>query len=114
MSANNSNFTTTHRSKTIDKAINDSNKVYGIIEDLFDDLVDLSFGVRLLGVGASKLKQYQENLVQMSIFDSFDEVEKDNAINSLIRNLNEDFGSDVLKRGIKIKDNNKSIKDYYE
>ena len=107
-------FKLVSRSKTIDKAINDSNKVYGIIEDLFDDLVDLSFGVRLLGVGASKLKQYQENLVQMSIFDSFDEVEKDNAINSLIRNLNEDFGSDVLKRGIKIKDNNKSIKDYYE
>ena len=106
-------FKTVSKSKTVDKAINDSNTIFNIIEDLFEDLVDLSYGVRLLGVGASKLKQYRENLVQMSIFDSFDEVEKDNAINTLIRKLNEDFGRDVLKRGIKIKDS-KNINDYYE
>ena len=106
-------FKTVSKSKTVDKAINDSNTIFNIIEDLFEDLVDLSYGVRLLGVGASKLKQYRENLVQMSIFDSFDEVEKDNAINALIRKLNEDFGRDVLKRGIKIKDS-KNINDYYE
>lgn len=107
-------FKMVSRSKTVDTAINDSNKVYNIIEDLFEDLIDLSYGVRLLGVGASKLKQYHENLVQMSIFDSFDDIEKDNAINTLIRNLNEDFGSEVLKRGIKIQNKANKINDYYE
>lgn len=107
-------FKTVSRSKTVDTAINESNKVYNIIEDLFEDLIDLSYGVRLLGVGASKLKQYHENLVQMSIFDSFDDIEKDNAINTLIRNLNEDFGSEVLKRGIQIKNKTNKINHYYE
>ena len=107
-------FKTVSRSKTIDTAINDNNKVYSIIEDLFEDLIDQSYGVRLLGVGASKLKQYHENLVQMSIFDSFDDIEKDNAINALIRSLNEDFGCEVLTRGVKIKKDTNKINDYYE
>ena len=81
---------------------------------MFEDLLDSSYGVRLLGVGASKLKPYQESLVQMSIFDKFDEVEKDNAINSLIKTLNNDFGSDVLKRGFDKKELKKEINDYYE
>lgn len=107
-------FKTVSRSKTVDTAINDSLKVYEIIDDLFDDLVDLSFGVRLLGVGASKLKPYKESLVQMSIFDKFDEVEKDNAINSLIRHLNSEIGQEVLQRGFKTKDINKKVDEYYE
>lgn len=107
-------FKTFSKSRTIDSAINDSNKVYTIVEDLFEDLLDSSYGVRLLGVGASKLKPYQESLVQMSIFDKFDEVEKDNAINSLIKTLNNDFGSDVLKRGFDKKELKKEINDYYE
>ncbi len=106
-------FKMVSRSKTLDCAINDSNKVYSIIEDLFDDLVDLSYGVRLLGVACNKLRPYKESQVQMSIFDSFDEAEKDNAINSLIRTLNQGFGADVLKRGINSK-NNKNIDDFYE
>ena len=107
-------FKTVSRSKTLDNAINDSTKVYNIIEDLFDDLVDLSYGVRLLGVSCGKLKPYKESLVQMSIFDSFDDIEKDNAINILIRSLNDNFGSDVLTRGFSKQNKPKDINDYYE
>ena len=43
------------------------------MEDLFDDLHDAPFGIRLVGVGASKLKNDNEKQRQLSIFDSFDE-----------------------------------------
>ena len=88
------------KSKTVPDALNDPHKVYQIMEDLFDDLHDAPFGIRLVGVGASKLKNDNEKQRQLSIFDSFDEVEKENAINKLIKNINTDLGGDVLKRGI--------------
>ena len=97
------NFKTVSKSKTIDTAINDSLKVYSIIEDLFDDLHSLPFGIRLVGVASNKLKPYQEKLKQMTIFDSFDYDEKDNAINKLIDQLNDSFGGMVLKKGVEEK-----------
>ncbi len=98
------NFKTVSKSRTNDTAINDSIKVYNIIEDLFDDLHDLPFGIRLVGVNASKLKPYQEKLKQMSIFDSFETEEKNNAINRLVNQLNTDLGSELLKIGLNQKE----------
>ena len=89
------------KSKTVPEALNDPYKVYQIIDDLFDDLHDAPCGIRLIGVGASKLKNDNERMRQLTIFDSFDEAEKEHAINKLIQNINKDLGSDVLKRGIK-------------
>ena len=94
------NFKTVSRSKTIDLALNDNNKVYSLVEDLFDDLHSLPFGIRLIGVGATKLKPYHEKLKQMTIFDTFDEDEKENAISKLIQQVNSDLGKDLLKKGI--------------
>ena len=89
------------KSKTVPDAINDSTKVYQIMEDLFDEVHDAPFGIRLIGVGASKLKSVNEKQRQLSIFDSFDEAEKENTINKLIKNINADLGGDILKRGLK-------------
>lgn len=94
------NFKMYSKSKTLDIQINESSKVYNLIEDLFDDLHSQPFGIRLIGVGASKLKPYQEKMKQMTIFDTFDKDEKDNAINKLIQQLNSNFGEAVLKRGV--------------
>ena len=94
------NFKRYSRSKTIDKPLNDSTIVYHLIEDIFDDLHSSEFGIRLVGVGASKFREYKEVQKQMTIFDSFDDAEKDHAINTLINELNNNFGSNILQRGI--------------
>ncbi|MBR2891672.1 MAG: DNA polymerase IV [Bacilli bacterium] len=94
------NFKMYSKSKTLDTPINDFEKVYLQIEDLFDDLHDLPFGIRLVGVGASKLKPFKEKQKQLTIFDSFDENEKDIQINKLIRQINEELGSELLKIGV--------------
>ena len=36
----------------------------------------------------------------MTIFDTFDEDEKENAISKLIQQVNSDLGKDLLKKGI--------------
>ena len=94
-------FRTYSKSKTVADPLNDSLKVYQIMEDLFDELHDEPFGIRLIGVGASKFKNINENNRQMTIFDSFDDVEKENAINKLIKNINTDLGTELLQKGIK-------------
>lgn len=94
------NFKAYSKSKTIDKPLNDASKMYEIYADLFDDLHDSPLGIRLVGVGASKFKEYHERMHQMSIFDSFDDVEKEETISKIIRNINEEIGKDVVVRGV--------------
>lgn len=109
------NFKSYSKSKTIDIAINDNEKVYQIMEDLFDDLVNYSLGIRLVGVAASKFKPYVEKQKQMTIFDKFDDDEEDQKINAIIRSINEQLGKEILQRGISLKEGtnfSKITKDY--
>jgi len=95
------NFKTYSKSKTIEDAINDEESVYLITEDLFDDLNTYKLGIRLVGVLSSKLQDSKVDQKQLSIFDSFDKVEKDNAIKKLVNNLNKSLGKDALNIGMK-------------
>lgn len=109
------NFKSYSKSKTIDIAINEAEKVFQIAEDLFDDLVDYKLGIRLVGVAASKFKPYVEKQKQMTIFDKFDEDENEQKIISLIRNINEQIGKEILQIGVDLKQNtnfSKVTKDY--
>lgn len=94
------NFKTYSKSKTIDQAISDQTKIFHIIEDLFDDLHDLPFGIRLVGVAASKLKSFHEKQKQLTIFDSFESYEKESQISKLVRQINEEIGTEVVQIGI--------------
>lgn len=97
------NFKTYSKSKTIDIAINESEKMYLIIEDLFDDLHTLPFGIRLIGVATSKFKPYNEKIKQMTIFDSFENFEKESQISKLVREINEEIGTEVVRIGVNSK-----------
>ena len=74
--------------------------MYLLLEDIFDDVYDDGMPIRLIGVGSSKLINYEEEIYQMSIFDNLDEIGKENSINNLVSNLQNTFGNTVIKRGI--------------
>ena len=85
------------------------------MEDLFDDLVEYNLGIRLIGVACSKFKPYVEKQKQMTIFDKFDEDENEQKIIKIIRDINEQVGKEVLKKGMELKEKtnfSKITKDY--
>ena len=74
--------------------------MYLLLEDIFDDLYDADSPIRLVGVSASKLIAYNDEIYQISIFDDLDENEKKQSINNLLSNLQNTFGKTVIKQGI--------------
>lgn len=100
------NFKTINRSKTIEQATNDSYQMYQIYKELFEEYYDDSFPVRLLGVSATKLIERKEDIRQLSIFDQFNDLEKDYKIKNLVNSINKFVGSESLQIGVS-KDKNK-------
>lgn len=96
-------FQSITRARSLEVAINDSNALYQVIEDLFDEFYDDTFGVRLLGVACSKLISSSEEVVQLSLFDTLSVSEKENSVYELIHGLQNQFGKDIIARGVKIK-----------
>lgn len=107
------NFKTINRSKTIDQATNDSYQMYQIYKELFEEYYDDTFPVRLLGVSATKLIEHKEDIRQMSIFDQFNDVEKDYKIKNLVSSINKIVGTDSLKIGMNETDNSNTNKRKY-
>ena len=97
------NFKSSSKSKTLENAVNGEDEIYLIAEDLFDELLIDGLGIRLIGVASSKLIPYEESIKQMSIFDAFDKEEKDHAIHSLVKNVNDSLGQNILTIGTKKK-----------
>ncbi len=106
------NFKVTNRSITLKNPTSDNRRVYKLFEELFDDFYDISYPLRLIGVGASKVVESSEEIRQMSIFDSLDEESKNQEIDKLIKNLNNEFGNLALKRGIKEENSNDNVRFY--
>lgn len=95
-------FKLVSRSKTFNDPMNDSKQMYNVMKDLFEDLYDNETGVRLLGVGASKLVEKKEEIKQLSIFDDLDSFEKEHKINTILESINKSIGYTVIRRGMKI------------
>ena len=103
------NFKSVSRCRTLNNPINNQKEMYLLLEDIFDDLYDIDTPIRLIGVSASKLITYNDEIYQMSIFDNLEGEEKQQSINSLLTNLQNTYGKNVIKQGLK--DNNS---DYFK
>ncbi len=95
------NFVVITRSKTLNKPTHNDKEMYSILKDLFEDHYDENYGIRLIGVGASKLVPSKEEVEQMNIFDNFDEIDKDQKISKIIGKINDQLGDKTLVKGIK-------------
>ena len=85
------------RSKTYNDATNDKYVFYARIKELFNELWD-GRPIRLLGTGGSNLEE--EN---MKVFDLFhlDEIEKEENLNKVVENIDNKYGKNAIKKGIK-------------
>ncbi|OLA04808.1 MAG: hypothetical protein BHW12_08635 [Coprobacillus sp. 28_7] len=96
-----SNFETINRSKTLINETNDEYELYRRCKEVFDDYYDDTKGVRLIGAFTNRLKKESEVNKQISIFDDFDNLEKDQKIKTIIADINKTIGKESLKKGIK-------------
>ena len=94
------NFKVTSKSITIMNPTSDSRRIYKMFENLFEEFYDDAFPLRLIGVSAGKLIEANDEIKQLSIFDSLDEEQKDHEIDNLIKSINSDLGGLALKRGV--------------
>ncbi|MBR6516850.1 MAG: DNA polymerase IV [Bacilli bacterium] len=94
------NFKMYSKSITIDQPTNDGYKMHKLFINLFDELYDSDFPVRLVGVAVSKLIKGESKVRQMSIFDELDKEAQNHEISKLIKNINDIVGEDSLKMGI--------------
>lgn len=101
------NFVVVTRSRTLDKPTNNSKEMFRVIQELFEDHYDDNYGIRLVGVGTSKLVEAKEVVEQMNIFDDFETADKEQKINRIIGQINKDIGEKSLVRGIKLDDEKK-------
>ncbi len=89
-------FTTLTRSYSGQHHTNITEKFWQIISTLFEEEIELDQrGVRLLGVGVSNLQPVDN---QSELFEDDAEANQEK-LNSLIDNLNEEYGSETIVRG---------------
>ena len=106
------NYRTISKCRTLNNPINNAKEMYILLEDIFDEIYEDGIPIRLVGVAANKLINYEEEIYQISIFDNLDEEEKENSINSLVTDLQNTFGNSVIKRGVEEKNNNDKMFKY--
>ncbi|MFF2754406.1 DNA polymerase IV [Psychrobacillus sp. NPDC058041] len=89
------------RSKTIHNRLFEEKEIFHLAKTLFDSTWD-GEPIRLLGVTVNNVHDKGEYVEQLSIFN-FEEHAKEEPILKLVEQLQEKFGAESIKRGIKIK-----------
>lgn len=89
-------FKVINRSKRLQTFTNDEDVVYKTAERLFKENYD-GREIRLVGVTLQSLKDPNEIVEQLSIFDNFDEIKQENEIRILIGDLNRQMKKSVFK-----------------
>ena len=93
-------YDTKNRSKPLLDATNIENKIFEGARDVFDDYYDITRGVRLISVFCNRLTTVKNPNVQLSIFDDLDEVEKKHKIDKLLKEINDTYGKNSIKKGL--------------
>ena len=93
-------FTQINRSKTLDFYTDNFFEIYQVVEQLYDDNQG-DLPIRLLGVSVSNLKDNINNFRQMNIFKVSKEATKEERVINMLNNINETYGSKIIKKGVK-------------
>ena len=80
--------------------INDDYDFFKCAKEVFNDFFDENKSIRLIGVFTNRLKEQSEVTKQISIFDDFDKLEKEQKINTLVKEINRLTGANNIKKGI--------------
>lgn len=92
----NNKFNVINRSKTISRPTNDFNKIFQVATELLEDNLN-NKSIRLAGVTLQNLIDPSDVVIQMSIFDNYDEIKEECATKLLIGELNRKMKKAVFK-----------------
>ena len=93
-------YDTKNRSKPLNQPTNEESKIYKFSRDVFDEYFEISRGVRLISVFCNRLTTDIPEKKQLSIFDDLDEIEKSHEIDKLLKEINDTFGKNSIKKGL--------------
>lgn len=96
------NFTQITRSFTLDFYTDNFLEIYQVVERLYDDNQS-DLPIRLLGVSVSNLSKIVDKVTQINLFDIPKGATKEEAVLKLLNNINETYGTRIIKRGAKSK-----------
>lgn len=92
-------FQQINRSRGLVDGINDSSELWNIIEDIFDDYYDGYSEVRLVGVFATRFVTRKEKTKQVTIFDDFDKITKEQQLSKILGAIKDQYGQTSIKVG---------------
>lgn len=81
-------------SKKLDTSTNDETIIYKTLITIFNSYYEENMPIRKVGISLSKLEENDH--LQLSLFETIDNIEKTNSINETIDEINERFGSNSL------------------
>jgi DNA polymerase-4 len=92
-------FQQINRSRGLVDGINDSDEFWSVIEDIFDDYYDGYSEVRLVGVFATRFVTSKEKTKQVTIFDDFDKITKEQQLTKILGAIKDQYGQTSIKVG---------------
>lgn len=93
-------FSSISRSKGLHTPTNDNYLIFDIAKELFDEFYDDITPIRLVGVFANRLVDKDSIVKQYTIFDDFSKIDKEENINKLLTQINNQYGN-IINKGIK-------------
>lgn len=81
-------------SKKLDNSTNDQNKIYKVLINMFDSYYEENMPIRKIGISLSKLETNDH--IQLNLFETLDNINKNNNINETIDIINEKYGNNSI------------------
>jgi len=93
------NFRQVTRSKALAKPTAEAHRIYDVAEEILEEMFHPGDQIRLIGISATRLIKPKAEMKQITIFDNLSEIEKEEAIKKLLKNLKANFGETSINRG---------------
>lgn len=95
------NMKTYNRSKALSRATNDEYIWVDTCLDVFDEFYEENNPIRLIGVFGNRLEDADSKMEQITIFDDFDKINKEEVLKKLLKSVNDKFGEGTARKGVK-------------
>ncbi len=88
-----------NRSQSALYPIQEEVDLWAMVEELFDEYYEKENDIRLVGVFATRLKSTTSKSKQITIFEDWDQIEKENELQLVLRQIQNNLGANTIKVG---------------
>lgn len=90
-------------SKKLDKETNDENVIYKVLANIFNCNYEEDLPVRKIGISLSKLEK--DDHIQLNLFESINDINKNNSINKTIDEITNKYGNNAILKATSLLSN---------